>query len=76
MDTQRWSAKPISSRGTHVAQNPSHLKRQKELARREWQQEKRVKREQRKIEKERRERLEAPKPGEATPPADTSSQAE
>lgn len=58
-----------------MAQNPSHLKRQKELARREWQQEKRVKREQRKMEKEQRARLETPEAGEATRPEDTSPQA-
>jgi hypothetical protein len=45
-----------------VAQNPSFLKRQKELARLEWQQEKQAKRKQRKLEKEERARLEGAKP--------------
>ena len=45
-----------------MAQNPSFLKRQKELARREWQQEKQAKRKQRKLENEERTRLEGTKP--------------
>ncbi|MGC4116832.1 MAG: hypothetical protein QM765_20180 [Myxococcales bacterium] len=42
-----------------MAQNPSFVKRQKELARLEWQQEKEAKRKQRKLEKEERAKLEA-----------------
>jgi hypothetical protein len=45
-----------------LAQNPSFIKRQKELARLEWQQEKQAKRKQRKLEKEERARLEGTKP--------------
>jgi hypothetical protein len=48
-----------------VAQNPSFIKRQKELARLEWQQEKQAKRKQRKLEKEERARQ-----GEARPAQD------
>lgn len=51
-----------------MAQNPSFLKRQKELARLEWQQEKRAKRKQRKLEKEEGARPEASEPaGDAGP---------
>ena len=45
-----------------MAQNPSFLKRQKELARLEWQQEKQAKRKQRKLEKEERARSEGTNP--------------
>jgi hypothetical protein len=45
-----------------VAQNPSFLKRQKELARLEWRQEKEAKRKQRKLEKQEQARLEGAKP--------------
>jgi len=51
-----------------LAQNPSFMKRQKELARLEWQQEKQAKRKQRKLEKEERERQEAGKPVETSKP--------
>jgi hypothetical protein len=49
-----------------LAQNPSFLKRQKELARLKWQQEKQTKRKQRKIEKEEKPGSENPQPGEDT----------
>ncbi|MGC4118517.1 MAG: hypothetical protein QM765_28970 [Myxococcales bacterium] len=52
-----------------MAQNPSFLKRQKELARLEWQQEKEAKRKQRKLEKEERARLEGAKPVESSKPS-------
>ncbi len=51
-----------------MAQNPSFLKRQKELARLEWQQEKQAKRKQRKLEKEERARLEAANPVDTAKP--------
>lgn len=56
-----------------MAQNPSFLKRQKEIARLEWQQEKQAKRKQRKLEKdksdqEERARVEGPTSGEAAKP--------
>lgn len=41
-----------------MAQNPSFIKRQKELARLEWQQEKQAKRKQRKMEKQEKARQE------------------
>jgi len=53
---------------TDLAQNPSFLKRQKELARREWQQEKEARRKQRKLEKEERARQEEAKAVEASKP--------
>jgi len=43
-----------------MAQNPSALKRQKELARLEWQREKKEKRRQRKLEKEQTRGSESP----------------
>jgi hypothetical protein len=49
-----------------LAQNPSFIKRQKELARLDWQQEKQAKRKQRKLEKEERARLEGTKPSTPT----------
>ena len=48
-----------------MAQNPSFIKRQKELARLEWQQEKQAKRKKRKLEKEARARLAGAKPADA-----------
>jgi hypothetical protein len=48
-----------------VAQNPSFIKRQKELARLEWRQEKEAKRKQRKLEKQEQARLEGAKPADA-----------
>lgn len=45
-----------------MAQNPSFIKRQKELARRERQQDKEAKRKQRKLEKEERARSEGAPP--------------
>jgi hypothetical protein len=50
-----------------LAQNPSFLKRQKELARLRRQQEKQAKRKQRKIEKEEKISSENPQPGDDTP---------
>lgn len=47
-----------------MAQNPSFIKRQKELARLEWQQEKAAKRKQRKLEKE-KELTDGDKPADA-----------
>lgn len=48
-----------------MAQNPSFIKRQKELARLQWQQEKQAKRKQRKLEKEEKTRLEDAQPGDS-----------
>jgi hypothetical protein len=45
-----------------LAQNPSFIKRQKELARLEWQHEKQAKRRQRKLEKQEKARLEGANP--------------
>jgi hypothetical protein len=59
-----------------LARNPSHLKRQKELARLEWQQEKRAKRQQRNAEKDERERTGAPEVGDATAPQGPESPGE
>jgi hypothetical protein len=49
-----------------LAQNPSFIKRQKELARLEWQQEKQAKRKQRKLEKDEKSRQEETKPDESS----------
>ncbi len=51
-----------------MAQNPSFIKRQKELARLEWQQEKQAKRKQRKLEKQEKDRLEGPASPESRKP--------
>ncbi len=48
-----------------MAQNPSFLKRQKELVRLERRQEKEAKRKQRKLEKQEQARLEGAKPADA-----------
>jgi hypothetical protein len=54
-----------------VAQNPSFIKRQKELARLEWQQEKQARRKQRNLEKkEERARRESEAPVGERKPAD------
>jgi hypothetical protein len=45
-----------------LAQNPSFIKRQKELARLEWQHEKQAKRRQRKLEKQEKARLDEARP--------------
>lgn len=47
-----------------MPQNPGAIKRQKELARLDWQKEKAEKRKQRKLEKQERERLGLPEPQE------------
>lgn len=54
-----------------MPQNPGALKRQKELARLDWQKEKAEKRKQRKLEKAERERLGLPEPKEEEPASET-----